>query len=72
MDLANTNSPIMAEIRGGQIHPLEPLSLPEGTRVLVTLATADDDQFWQAAAQSSLTAIWLNDEDDVYAQLLEK
>jgi hypothetical protein len=31
---------------------------------------ADDALDWQAASQAALDAIWDNDEDDVYAQLL--
>jgi hypothetical protein len=33
-------------------------------------AAADDTLDWQAASQAALDAIWDNDEDDVYAQLL--
>jgi hypothetical protein len=30
----------------------------------------DETQFWLQASQTSLEAVWNNDEDDVYAQLL--
>ncbi len=30
------------------------------------------DEFWLAASESSLDEIWNNEEDDVYAELLEK
>jgi hypothetical protein len=63
---------IMAEIRDGQIHPLQPTALPEGARVLVTLLGSEEDQFWNGASEPSLAAIWANDEDDVYAQLLKE
>ena len=32
----------------------------------------DDQEFWLAASEESLNAIWCNDEDDVYAELLER
>ncbi|CAN5177398.1 hypothetical protein BH20ACI1_BH20ACI1_20210 [soil metagenome] len=31
-----------------------------------------DDNFWLAASEDSLNEIWNNEEDDVYAELLEK
>ncbi len=31
-----------------------------------------DDNFWLAASEVSLNEIWDNEEDDVYAELLEK
>ncbi len=30
------------------------------------------DEFWVSASESSLDEIWNNEEDDVYAELLEK
>ena len=32
----------------------------------------NDDAFWLAASEDSLNEIWNNEEDDVYAELLEK
>jgi hypothetical protein len=72
MELANSNSPIVAEIRQGQIVPLRPMNLPEGAKVLVTPLASDEENFWQEASHSSLAAVWANEQDDVYAQLLEK
>lgn len=46
--------------------------LPEGARVLVTLVSEEDAQFWQKASEASLSAVWDNSEDDAYAQLLEE
>jgi hypothetical protein len=63
---------IVAEVRNGQIHPLEPASWPEGARVLVTLLASDDQEFWAKASEPSLAAVWANQEDDVYAQLLSE
>jgi hypothetical protein len=60
---------IWAVIREGKIVPLEEVN---GTRVLVTLLPEDDAGFWLAASESSLSEVWGNAEDDVYAELLEK
>jgi hypothetical protein len=64
---------VWAVIREGKIEPLEPLDLPEVTKVLVTpLLEEDRSRFWRDASQSSLAEVWDNPEDDVYAELLEK
>ena len=62
---------IRATVREGKIELLESAELPEGTRVLVTLLSDDEDEFWLQASQTSLDAAWNNVEDDVYAQLLQ-
>jgi hypothetical protein len=63
---------MMAVIRNGKIELTEQLTLPEGSRVVVTLLPTDDDaEFWPRASQPSLDAIWDNPQDDVYAKLLE-
>ena len=54
------------------IVPLENIEVPEGTRVLVTLLPEDDSAFWLAASQRASDSVWNNEEDDVYAELLEK
>ncbi len=63
---------VWAVIREGKIEFLEQVDLPEGAKVLVTVLSQDDTQFWQDASQTTLDRIWGNTEDDVYAQLLEK
>ncbi len=63
---------LKAVIREGKIEPLEEVDLPEGSKVLVTLLTDEEVEFWLGASQSSLDVIWANPEDDVYAQLLKK
>ena len=66
-------STVPAVAREGQILLLEPINIPEGTRMLVTLLNDDDDtRFWQNISQLSLDAIWNNDEDDIYAELLQE
>jgi hypothetical protein len=62
---------LWATIHQGKIELLESTELPEGTRVLVTLLPDDETRFWLEASQTSLDAIWDNNEDDVYAQLLQ-
>ncbi|MBA2339957.1 MAG: hypothetical protein H0V88_06155 [Pyrinomonadaceae bacterium] len=63
---------IWAVVREGKIVPLEEIEVPEGTRALVTLLPEEETDFWLAASDSSLSAVWDNREDDVYAELLEK
>ncbi|HEX8632944.1 MAG TPA: hypothetical protein VF703_02190 [Pyrinomonadaceae bacterium] len=63
---------VWAIVREGRIEPLEDIEVPEGTRVLVTLLPEDDSLFWLAAGQPSIDAVWDNEEDDVYAELLKK
>ena len=63
---------IWAVIRDGKIVPLEAVKVPEGTRALVTLLPEEDTGFWLAASESSLSEVWGNTEDDVYAELLQK
>jgi len=63
---------LWAEVHGGQIRLSESVDLPEGTKLLVTVLPDDEDQFWLAASESSLAAVWDNAEDDAYAQLLEE
>jgi len=62
---------LWATVRQGKIELLESTERPEGTRVLVTLLPDDEAGFWLEASQISLDAVWNNNEDDVYAQLLQ-
>jgi hypothetical protein len=63
-------STIHAVVRDGKIELLEPVSLPDGAHVLVTVLRDDDQAFWQHASESAIKQIWGNDEDDIYAELL--
>lgn len=64
---------VWAVVREGKIVPLEEIEMPEGTRALVTLLPEEGESgFWLAAGKSSLRAVWENEEDEVYAGLLEK
>ena len=61
---------IHAVVRDGKIELLEPVSLPDGALVLVTILKDDEQAFWQQASESALKRIWDNSEDDIYAELL--
>jgi len=62
-----------AIVKKGKIELIENIPLPEGTKVIVTLLVEDDElQFWSLASQRSLSSIWENAEDDIYAELLHK
>ncbi len=63
---------LWAVVRNGKIEFLEPVDLPEGARILVTLLPDDESRFWLRASQPALDAVWDNPADDVYARLLEK
>ena len=60
-------------VEEGGIRLLEKTSLPEGSRVIVTLLPDEEEsQYWLDVSERSLKEIWDNSEDDIYAQLLEK
>ncbi len=59
-------------VQHGQIQLLENVTLPEGAKVLVTLVSDEDSEFWTDASQSVASAIWDNPEDDVYGELLKE
>jgi len=62
-----------AVVKNGKIEPTENIPLPEGAKVIVTLLVEDDEsQFWSLASLRSLSSIWENAEDDIYAELLQK
>ncbi len=65
-------STVLAIIREERIDTLEPINFPDGVRVLVTVRSAEDGEFWLGASQKSLREVWNNTEDDVSAALLEK
>lgn len=63
---------LWATVHDGKIELAEQAELPEGAKLLVTVLTDDVAQFWSAASQPSIDAVWGNAEDDAYAQLLEE
>jgi hypothetical protein len=58
---------LWATVWEGKIELLESEELPEGTRVLVTLLPDDETEFWLQTSQTSLSSVWDNAEDDVFA-----
>ena len=62
---------VWATVHEGRIEPLDKITAPEGTRVLVTLLLEDEADFWRDASSVSLDEVWDNAEDDRYAELLE-
>lgn len=63
---------LRAIVREGKIEVLDNVELPEGAKALVTLLPNEGNEFWMGASEASLKAIWDNQEDDVYAQLLKE
>lgn len=61
---------IEAVLENGHFVPVENISWPDGTKALVTIVSDEDKEFWLSASEESLNAIWDNEEDDVYAELL--
>ncbi len=59
---------VWATFSQGKVELSEPIAIPEGTRILVTILPDDESNFWLKASQTSLAAVWDNDEDDIYAQ----
>ncbi len=62
---------VRAIIREGRIELLEQVEVSEGTHLLVTVLPDSESEFWTLTSQSSLKSVWNNEEDDVYAELLE-
>jgi predicted RNA-binding protein (virulence factor B family) len=63
---------IHAVVEDEQIKLLEPVILQPGQKLLVTILNDSEERFWTAASQSALAAIWNNEEDDIYAELLQE
>lgn len=61
---------VEAVVKNGQIVLREQIELTEGSRALVTILDADDNEFWLSASEDSIDRIWNNEEDDIYAELL--
>ena len=54
---------VKAIIKEGKVELLEPIDIPEGTELLVTILS-DDAGFWLQASESSLASVWDNEEDE--------
>lgn len=62
---------VRAVMKKGKLELLEDMTIPEGTEVLVT-PLLDEPDLWLKMSESSLDAVWDNEEDDVYADSLLK
>jgi predicted DNA-binding antitoxin AbrB/MazE fold protein len=56
----------------GKLLLPEPLSLPEKSRVRVTIESDADRDAWLKLSEESLAKVWDNDADDVFNELLKK
>ena len=64
---------VKATVRKSKIEIEEPVKIPDGTKLLVViLKEYEQDEFWLNASSSSLSKIWDNTKDDIYARLLKK
>ena len=64
---------IEAIYEDGLLRPLQPIALPEHTRVRISLETMDEDPeraAWLEHSARRLRETWDNDADDAYNALL--
>jgi predicted DNA-binding antitoxin AbrB/MazE fold protein len=62
---------VRAIVKNGQITLLEPVEIAEGTEVLVTVPTDEEDgEFLMRITEQAFAAIWDNPEDDAHGELL--
>ena len=57
---------------GGKILLPKPLSLPEKSRVRVTIESDTEREAWMKLSEEALMKTWDNDADDVFNELLKK
>lgn len=62
---------VQAIVENNQIRLLEDIPLQTGQKLLVTFLNDPEAEFWTLASEHSLDAFWDNEEDDIYAQLLQ-
>ena len=64
---------VEAIYENGKLSLSQPLSLPEKTRVRVTIESGDmEHDAWLKLSEESLTKTWGNPDDDVFNELLSK
>ena len=63
---------VEAIYENGKLLLPEPLSLPERSRVRVTIESDSEREAWLKLSEESLTKVWDNDADDVFNELLPK
>ncbi len=63
---------VEAIYENGKLVLSGPLSLPEKSRVRVTIETDAEREAWLKLSETSLAKVWDNDADDVFNELLQK
>jgi predicted DNA-binding antitoxin AbrB/MazE fold protein len=63
---------VVAIYENGKLLLPKPLSLPEKSRVRVTIESDAEREAWLKLSEESLVKVWDNDADDVFNELLEK
>lgn len=65
---------ILAIVHNGKIEPVEPLALPEGTKLIITTLPDDveEEEFRMNISNAGFALVWDNEEDDVYKELLNE
>ena len=64
---------VEAIYENGKLVLPKPLSLPENSRVRVTIESADAErESWLKLSEESLKKTWDNDGDDIFNELLSK
>ena len=56
----------------GKLVLPQPLSLPEKSRVRVTIECDSEREAWLKLSEEALTKVWNNDPDDIFNELLKK
>ena len=71
-NLPDMSTAVEAIYENGMFRPLQPLALPEHTRVQLSVeAIGDADrEAWLAQSERRLREVWDNDADDVFNELL--
>jgi predicted DNA-binding antitoxin AbrB/MazE fold protein len=63
---------VEAIYESGKLLLAKPLSLPEKSRVRVTIESDPDREAWLTLSETALRKTWGNDADDVFNELLQK
>ena len=63
---------VEATYEDGKLVLARPLSLPEKSRVRVTIESDSERAAWLKVSEESLMKVWENEADDVFNELLKK
>jgi predicted DNA-binding antitoxin AbrB/MazE fold protein len=63
---------VWATVRDGRIEPVEPVELPEGSRMIITIIPDEEPGDWLRISELALDTVWDNPEDDIYGELLKE